>query len=98
MATVGPVSIAVDASIGWQLYAGGIMRSFLCSSNPKKLDHGVAIAGYGTDKGNDYWIVRNSWGSMWGEKGYARIARGKNACGLANAASYPTASASMVEA
>ena len=98
VATVGPVSIAVDASIGWQLYAGGIMRGFLCSSNPKKLDHGVAIVGYGTDKGNDYWIVRNSWGSMWGEKGYARIARGKNACGLANAASYPTASASMVEA
>jgi cathepsin L len=90
VAHVGPVSIAVDASIGWQLYFGGIMHPTLCSSNPKKMDHGVAIVGYGTEKGTDYWIVRNSWGAMWGEHGYARIVRGKNACGLANAASYPT--------
>jgi len=90
VATVGPVSIAVDASIGWQLYFGGIMHGTLCSSNPKKMDHGVAIVGYGTEHGKDYWIVRNSWGSGWGEHGYVRIIRGKNACGLANAASYPT--------
>ena len=90
VATVGPVSIAVDAAIGWQLYFGGIMHPVLCSSNPAKMDHGVAIVGYGTDNGKDYWIIRNSWGSGWGEKGYARIVRGKNACGLANAASYPT--------
>jgi len=90
VATVGPVSIGVDASVGWQLYMGGIMRGLLCSSNPNRMDHGVAIVGYGTEKGKDYWIIRNSWGEMWGEKGYARIARGKNACGLANAASYPT--------
>jgi hypothetical protein len=90
VATVGPVSIAVDASIGWQLYFGGIMRPLLCSSDPKKMDHGVAIVGFGTEGGEDYWIVRNSWGAHWGEKGYARIIRGKNACGLANSASYPT--------
>ena len=54
------------------------------------MDHGVALVGYGTEKGKDYWIVRNSWGKGWGEHGYARIIRGKNACGLANAASYPT--------
>ena len=91
VAHVGPISIAVDAGIGWQLYMGGIMRGLLCSSNPKRMDHGVAIVGYGTSSsGVDYWIVRNSWGKMWGEKGYARIKRGKNACGLANAASYPT--------
>jgi len=98
VSTVGPVSIAVDASIGWQLYFGGIMHPTLCSSDPKKMDHGVAIVGYGTEKGTDYWIVRNSWGASWGEHGYARIVRGKNACGLANAASYPTDSADVVEA
>ena len=59
-------------------------------SDPKKMDHGVAIVGFGSESGTDYWIVRNSWGASWGEKGYARIVRGKNACGLANAASYPT--------
>ena len=89
----------MDASIGWQLYFGGIMRPLLCSSDPKKMDHGVAIVGYGTEHGTDYWIVRNSWGAGWGERGYARIVRGKNACGLANAASYPTdAAAAIVEA
>jgi len=97
VATVGPVSIAVDASIGWQLYFGGIMHPTLCSSDPKKMDHGVALVGYGTEKGKDYWIVRNSWGASWGEKGYARIIRGKNACGLANAASYPTDVTATVE-
>jgi len=98
VATVGPVSIAVDAGIGWQLYFGGIMHATLCSSNPKKMDHGVAIVGFGTEGTKDYWIVRNSWGKSWGEHGYARILRGKNACGLANAASYPTSVASTVEA
>ena len=99
VATVGPISIAVDASMAWQLYFGGIMHGVLCSSNPKKMDHGVAIVGYGTEHGTDYWIIRNSWGAGWGEHGYVRIVRGKNACGLANAASYPTdAAGGIVEA
>jgi len=93
VATVGPVSIGVDAAIGWQLYSGGILKPRLCSSDPKHLDHGVAIVGYGSEvvKGTstDYWIIRNSWGKRWGESGYLRIVRGQNACGLANAASYP---------
>lgn len=95
LATVGPVSVALDASRGWQTYAGGVMapRTFLgCSSSPDKADHGVAVVGYGTDPvGGDYWIVRNSWGSSWGEGGYMRLKRGVNACGIANHASYPTA-------
>merc|ERR1712224_1135926 len=61
-----------------------------CSSSPTKMDHGVAVVGYGTDDtGGDYWIVRNSWGPGWGENGYIRLARGVNACGVSNAAVYP---------
>jgi len=89
VANVGPISVGVDAGIGWQLYFGGVMGTLLCSSNPSKMDHGVAIVGFGTDGGKDYWIVRNSWGASWGEKGYVRLVRGKNACGIANGASYP---------
>jgi len=90
---VGPVSIALDASKQWQMYSGGIMtpRSFFgCSTDPNKADHGVAIVGYGEDNGSKYWWIRNSWGASWGESGYMRLARGVNACGIANFATYPT--------
>ena len=86
----GPVSIAVDASLAWQFYFGGIVKHFCGTS----LDHGVLLVGYGTDKGTDYWLVKNSWGAGWGEKGYIRILRdmsktGPGTCGLQQAASYP---------
>jgi hypothetical protein len=89
--TVGPISVGVDANIGWQLYHGGVMDPWAvigCSSDPKKMDHGVAVVGYGTDS-KDYWIIKNSWGASWGEKGFLRLVRNKNACGVANGAVYP---------
>jgi hypothetical protein len=92
----GPVSIALDASgVAFQLYFGGIIRT-LCGTS---LDHGVLVVGYGTADTTlygktDYWLVKNSWGSGWGEKGYLRIKRdmdktGPGVCGLQQAASYP---------
>jgi len=82
---IEPVSVAVDAQ-SWQTYRQGVMTGF-CG---KSLDHGVLLVGYGTDGANDYWLVKNSWGTSWGEKGYIRLVRGKNQCGIAEAASYPT--------
>jgi C1A family cysteine protease len=81
----GPVSIAVDAQMGWQTYSGGVLSGF-CG---KSLDHGVLLVGSGTDAGQDYWLVKNSWGASWGEKGYIRILRGSDKCGIADAASQP---------
>merc|ERR1711907_722006 len=77
----GPLSIGINAG-PMQWYAGGIANplSFLC--NPKSLDHGVAIVGFGVEGTKKYWIIRNSWGSSWGEKGYYRIIRGVGKCGL----------------
>lgn len=84
-----PVSIAVEADQSyWQNYQGGIVSSPGCGDN---LDHGVLIVGYGTDSSTnqDYWIVKNSWGEAWGEKGYIRLIRNHNECGLATDPSFP---------
>jgi C1A family cysteine protease len=83
-----PVSIAVDA-VRWQFYSKGIFDPTFPTCG-HKLDHGVLAVGYTTDSPS-YWIVKNSWGATWGEQGYIRLIKGKDECGLATAASYPTA-------
>lgn len=89
VATVGPVAVAVNAMLpSFHLYRGGVYNDPKCS--PNMINHAVLIVGYGSDKGQDFWLVKNSWGTEWGKGGYIRIARNKNACGIATFAVYPT--------
>lgn len=76
----GPISVGVD-STSMDNYRGGIFRATSCSTD---IDHAVTIVGY-TKRA---WIIKNSWGTGWGENGYLRLERGRNACGVAEYAVY----------
>eukprot|EP01035_Chromulina_nebulosa_P020611 gene20611-26723_t len=83
-----PVSIAIQANqLSFQFYSSGVFTG-RCGNN---LDHGVLLTGYGTQDGTDYWKVKNSWGSSWGQDGYILIERSSaDKCGVLDAPSYPT--------
>jgi hypothetical protein len=80
----GPVSVAIDASSSFMSYAGGVFNG-PCSD---QINHAVLVVGAGVDDatGQAYWLVKNSWGTWWGENGYVRIAR--NAGNMCSIASY----------
>ncbi|CEG37801.1 cysteine protease family [Plasmopara halstedii] len=89
--TKGVQAVAIDASsFTFQLYRHGVYSWPLCGNAPDALDHGVAVAGYGVYKKKEHWLVKNSWGALWGMKGYIMMSRNKNnQCGIATDASYP---------
>ncbi|XP_002533962.2 low-temperature-induced cysteine proteinase [Ricinus communis] len=89
-----PISVGIDGSaIDFQLYTSGIYNGS-CSDNPNDIDHAVLIVGFGSEDGEDYWIVKNSWGTEWGINGYFYLLRDTNlpygVCAVNAMASYPT--------
>ena len=90
--TQQPVSVAIQADqLDFQLYSGGVFTGS-CGTD---LDHGVLAVGYGSEQSTDYYLVKNSWSSSWGEGGYIKFGRGSEynngdgQCGILLQASYP---------
>jgi C1A family cysteine protease len=88
---LNPVSVAIEADTReFQLYKSGVFTA-ACGTN---LDHGVLAVGYGTEGTQDYYLVKNSWGTSWGDQGYIKMAKGisqkQGQCGiLSGPPSYP---------
>ena len=78
VAEQGAVIISVHVNSEFQSYAGGVFSG--CSKG--RLNHAVAVVGYGSEDGVDYWLVKNSWGEDWGDEGFIKMQRGVGMCGI----------------
>jgi len=87
-----PVSVSIEADKAvFQQYKSGIFDNSGCGTN---LDHATLVVGYGSENGQEYWIMKNSWGTVWGEEGYMRLAMvstGEGTCGIQHEPIYPDA-------
>jgi len=75
----GPIAATIAVTPALENYTSGV---FVDTTGDKSLDHSVSITGWGVDNGTKYWVVRNSWGTYWGEGGWARIVRGVDNLGI----------------
>jgi len=85
-----PVSVSIEADKSvFQMYSSGIFDNTACGTNT---DHATLVVGYGSDAGQEYWIMKNSWGTSWGEEGYMRVAieEGVGICAIQSAPLYPS--------
>ncbi|XP_065360558.1 procathepsin L-like [Calliphora vicina] len=87
IATLGPLACSINGPQSLKLYDKGIFNDKEC--NKGEPNHSILVVGYGSENGQDYWIVKNSWSQVWGEDGYFRLPRGKNYCFIASECSYP---------
>lgn len=87
---VGPIAVYIYSNIPSFLMLKDEVFYHPDCVNAKTFDHAVLVVGYGTQNGQDYWLIKNSWGTSWGVQGYGKIARNKeNHCNIAGYPYYP---------
>lgn len=86
---IGPIAVAIDASRrSFQYYKRGVYYDQRC--NNRNVNHAVLAVGYGRQRGRKFWLVKNSWGLSWGDKGYIKMTKDRhNHCGITNYMVYP---------
>jgi len=89
LGTFGPLSVAFDVTNDLMNYKEGVYTSDECSSDPMHVNHAVLAVGYDSKASTPYWIIKNSWGTDFGVKGFFNIKMNENMCGIANYAVYP---------
>merc|ERR1719495_1336327 len=85
------MAVDIDAAhLSLAFYSSGLWHDKDCK--PDELDHAVLLVGYGTDNSTgvpmDYWLIKNSWSSYWGDEGYVKIAQKPNDCGVTSSPNY----------
>lgn len=86
----GPISIGIDAAHkSLVFYANGVYYEPTCGNTVDDLDHAVLLVGYGTLNNQDYWLVKNSWSTYWGNDGYVLMSLKDNNCGVETQPTYP---------
>lgn len=84
----GPLAVSIKAPEGFRHYSSGVFYDKMCAVSGG--NHAVVVVGYGTENGQDYWLVKNSWGWEWGLKGYIKMSRNRqNNCKIASSALVP---------
>ena len=91
LANQGPIALAIEVTDNFQSYSSGLFKDTTCHNTVDYLNHAVILVGYDTDlNGNQYYILRNQWGTSWVMNGYMQFARNNNnMCGIATDTIYP---------
>jgi cathepsin X len=81
----GPIVCVIAVTAALEAYTGGIFND---TTNARGFDHAIAVTGWGVENDVPYWIVRNSWGTFWGELGWFKIVRGTDNLGIESQACF----------
>ncbi|KAJ3648348.1 hypothetical protein Zmor_020158 [Zophobas morio] len=88
--TIGPVSVMISVDLTFMVHRTGVYYKENCVDIKEPYNHAVTVIGYGEEDGQEYWLVRNEWGTTFSENGYIKMARNRgNLCGIATYATYP---------